>query len=322
MEKKRSAKISIVGAGSVGATAAYALVIGGLASELVIVDVNKEKTLGEVLDLSHGAGFVKPVNIKAGEYKDTKDSDIVIITAGAAQKPGETRIDLVNKNIKILKSIVPEVVKYSPNSILLVVSNPVDILSYVAYKLSGFPKERVIGSGTVLDTSRLKYEISKRLKIDARDVHTYIIGEHGDTEFPAWSLTNIQGINIDEYAKEVDCIYNEAVRAEIHENVKNAAYEVINRKGATFYAIGLAIKRIVEAILGDEKCILPVSTLVEDYYDINNIYLGVPAIVGRNGVERVLKVSLNDDEIKKLQSSANVLETVLDASFPKEEVAI
>jgi len=322
MEKKRSAKISIVGAGSVGATAAYALVIGGLASELVIVDVNKEKTLGEVLDLSHGAGFVKPVNIKAGEYKDTKDSDIVIITAGAAQKPGETRIDLVNKNIKILKSIVPEVVKYSPNSILLVVSNPVDILSYVAYKLSGFPKERVIGSGTVLDTSRLKYEISKRLKIDARDVQTYMMGEHGDTEFPAWSLTNIQGINIDEYAKEVDCIYNEAVRTEIHENVKNAAYEVINRKGATFYAIGLAIKRIVEAILGDEKCILPVSTLVEDYYDINNIYLGIPAIVGRNGVERVLKISLNDDEIKKLQSSANVLETVLDASFPKEEVAI
>ena len=322
MEKKRSAKISIVGAGSVGATAAYALVMGGLASELVIVDVNKEKTVGEVLDLSHGAGFVKPVNIKAGEYKDTKNSDIVIITAGAAQKPGETRIDLVNKNIKILKSIVPEVVKYSPNSILLVVSNPVDILSYVAYELSGFPKERVIGSGTVLDTSRLKYEICKRLKVDARDVQTYIMGEHGDTEFPAWSLTNIQGIEIDEYAKEVGCRYNEPVRTEIQEHVTNGAYEVINRKGATFYAIGLAIERIVEAILGDEKCILPVSTLVEDYYDIDDIYLGVPAIVGRNGVERVLKVSLNNDEIERLQCSASALETVLDASFPKEGVDI
>ncbi|WP_353095356.1 L-lactate dehydrogenase [Tissierella praeacuta] len=322
MEKKRSTKISIVGAGSVGATAAYALVMEGLASELVIVDVNKSKTEGEVLDLSHGAGFIKPVNIKSGEYKDTKDSDIVIITAGAAQKLGETRIDLVNKNIKILESIVPEVVKYSPNSILLIVSNPVDILSYAAYKLSGFPKERVIGSGTVLDTSRLKYEISKKLNIDARDVQTYIMGEHGDTEFPVWSMTNIQGIKIDEYAKNVNCKYDEEFRHEIHENVKNAAYEVINRKGATFYAIGLSIKRIVEGILGDEKCILPISTLVEDYYGIDDIYLGIPAVVGRNGIEKVLKVNLNDDEVKRLKKSANALETVLNASFSENKIAM
>jgi L-lactate dehydrogenase len=321
-EGKKCAKISIIGAGAVGSTTAYALIMAGLATDLVIVDVNKLKTEGEVLDLSHGAGFIKPVNIKAGDYKDTKDSDIVVITAGAAQKPGETRIDLVNKNVKIFESIIPQVVKYSPNSILLVVSNPVDILSYVAYELSGFPKERVIGSGTVLDTSRLKYEISKRLGVDARDVQTYIMGEHGDTEFVSWSLTNIQGIKIDQYAKEINCRYDDVVRTEIHENVKNAAYEVINRKGATFYAIGLAVKRIVEAILGDEKCILPVSTLLNDYYGINDIYLGVPAIVGRNGVEKALKISLSDDEVEKLKISANTLEDILNKSVSQEKMII
>jgi L-lactate dehydrogenase len=313
--EKKCAKISIVGSGSVGATAAYAITMAGLATELVLVDVAKEKTEGEVLDLSHGAAFIKPVDIKAGDYKDTKNSDIVIVTAGAAQKPGETRLQLVNKNIRIFNSIIPEIVKYNPNSILLIVSNPVDILSYVAYKLSGFPKERVIGSGTVLDTSRLQFEISKRFNVDARDVNTYILGEHGDTEFPAWSLTNIKGIQINEYAKLMNYEYDDKFRNEISKNVKNAAYEVINKKGATFYAIGLSITRIVKAILGDEKCILPISTLVNDYYDANGIYLGVPAIVGRNGVENMLKVSLNHDEIEKFNASTNTLETILDKSF-------
>ena len=317
--KKKGNKISVIGAGSVGATACYALIMDGLAQELVIVDVDKKKTEGEVLDLSHGAGFFKPVNIIAGDYKDTKDSDIVIITAGSAQKPGETRIDLVNKNVKIMESIIPEVVKYSPDSILLVVSNPVDILSYIAYELSGFPKERVIGSGTVLDTSRLKYEIGKNFDVAPNDVQTYILGEHGDTEFPAWSLTNIQGIKIEEYAKTMGYKYDETLKNEIDKNVRNAAYEVINRKGATFYAIGLAIRHIVEAILGDEKCILPVSTLIEDYYGINDIYLGVPAIVGRNGVEGIIKVDLDDEEISRLEESVNALEDVLNESYKKEQ---
>lgn len=311
-------KISIIGAGAVGATTAYALTMAGLAEELVIVDIDKKKTKGEVLDLSHGAGFIKPIDIIAGDYSDTKDSDIVIVTAGAAQKPGETRIDLVNKNVKIFESIIPEVAKYSPGSILLIVSNPVDILSYVAYELSGFPSERVIGSGTVLDTSRLKYEISKRLDTDPRDVQTYIMGEHGDTEFPAWSLSNIQGIKLEEYAQEKDFDFNDNIKSEIHENVKNAAYEVINSKGSTCYAIGLSIKRIVEAILGDEKSVLPVSTLLNNYYGISDIYLGVPTIVGRNGVEKHLKVLLQEDEIKKLKASANTLEEILNNSFLKE----
>lgn len=321
MEFKQGAKISIIGAGSVGATTAYALMIHSMATEIVIVDVNKEKTLGEVLDLSHGADFVKPVNIIAGEYEDTKDSDIIIITAGAAQKPGETRIELVNKNVKIMKSIVPNVVKNSPNAILLVVSNPVDILSAIVYELSGFPKERVIGSGTVLDTSRLKYELGKELNLDPRDIQTYIMGEHGDTEFAAWSLTNVQGIKVEDYCKSLSLIYNQEVKNKAYNNVKNAAYEVISKKGATFYAIALAVTRIVEAILGDEKCILPISTLVEDYYGINDIYLGIPSIVGINGVEKILKVDLDKEEIKNLKNSANSLKKVLYKAFKKQEIA-
>lgn len=323
MNKNNSCtKISIIGAGAVGATTAYALTMSGLVEELVIVDVAKDKTEGEVLDLNHGAGFIKPMNIVAGEYEDTVDSDIVIVTAGAAQKPGETRIDLVNKNVKIFESIIPRVAKYSPDSILLIVSNPVDILSYVAYELSGFPKERVIGSGTVLDTSRLKYEISKKIDTDPRDIQTYIMGEHGDTEFPAWSLSNIQGIKLEEYALAKDFDFNDKVKEEIHENVKNAAYEVINKKGSTSYAIALAIKRIVEAILGDEKSVLPVSSLLDNYYGINNVYMGVPTIIGRNGVEQTLKVLLQEDEIEKLKYSAETLKDILNHSFLEDNKKI
>ncbi|WP_251859662.1 L-lactate dehydrogenase [Clostridium sp. Marseille-Q2269] len=312
MEKKRNTtKISVIGAGSVGATTAYSLMLAGVATELVLVDVNKTKTEGEAMDLSHGAAFVKPVNIISGDYKDTEGSDIVIITAGAAQKVGETRLQLINKNINIFKSIIPEVVKYNKDAILLVVSNPVDILSYVTYKLSGFPKERVIGSGTVLDTSRLKYEIAKRYDIDPRDVNTYIIGEHGDSEIATWSVTNIGNIKIAEYAEKENVEYNDKFREEVYENVKNAAYEVINRKGATFYAVALAVTRIVKAILGDEKTILPVSTLVENYYGIKDVYLGMPCIVGGSGVEKALDIDLNKVETDKLVKSANTLKETL-----------
>lgn len=312
---KKTNKVSIVGAGSVGATAAYALSISGIVNELVIVDVNKEKALGEALDLRHGSAFIKPMTINSGDYEATKDSDIVVITAGAPQKPGETRIDLVNKNVAIFKSIIPEVAKYSPNAILLVVANPVDILSYVAYKLSGFPKERVIGSGTVLDSSRLKYEISQKLDIDPRNIEAYIMGEHGDTEFPAWSLANVDGIKLEKFAKELGIDFNGDMKEEIHEAVKMGAYEVINRKGATYYAIGLSIKRIVEAILGDENTVLPVSVLIDNYYDVEDIYIGVPSVVNGAGIKKVLKVELNDDEVERFKSSAFALKKVLGDSF-------
>lgn len=316
MITKRGNKVSIIGGGgAVGATVAYALTLSGNINELVLVDIAKDKTEGEALDLNHGSAFINPMNIRSGDYEDTKDSDIVIITAGIAQRPKQTRIELVKTNIKVMESIIPEVVKYSPDTILLVISNPVDILSYVAYKISGFPRERVLGSGTVLDTSRFRYEIGKRFSVDPRDVDTYILGEHGDTSFPAWSLTNIKSIPISEYARLMNVRYDDEFKYNSYENVKQAAYDVINKKGATYYAIGLSARHIVNAILKDMRCILPVSTLVNDYYDANDIYLGVPSIIGRNGLEEVLKVSLSEEEIKNFNKSNDALTTVLNDSF-------
>ncbi|WLF70935.1 L-lactate dehydrogenase [Clostridium septicum] len=307
MIKEKGNKISIIGAGFVGSTTAYSLMIQGLASDIVIVDINKEKAEAEAMDLSHGAAFVKAVDVKSGTYEDTKDSDIVIITAGIGPKPGETRLDIINKNLNIFKDIIPEVVKYSPNSILLVVSNPVDILTYITYKLSGFPKNKVIGSGTVLDTSRLKYMLSEHFDIDARNVHTYIIGEHGDSEITAWSLTNIAGMDADSYCDTVCSKCDKKFKYEIPNLVKNAAYEIINRKGYTNYAVGLAITRIVEAILRDEDSILTVSSLFEGQYDINDVYLAIPTIIDRNGAKKILEVPLSQDEISKLKESADLL---------------
>ncbi|SHI92638.1 L-lactate dehydrogenase [Clostridium cavendishii DSM 21758] len=314
MNRVKSNKISIIGAGFVGSTTAFALMDKGLASEMVIVDINKDRAEGEVMDLSHGAAFVKPVNIVAGDYEATKDSDIVIITAGIGPKPGESRLDIVNKNVSIFKSIVPEVVKYSPNSILLVVSNPVDVLTHITYKLSGFPANRVIGSGTVLDTSRFKYMLSEHFKIDARNVHTYIIGEHGDSEIAAWSLTNIAGINADAYCIATCNKCDRSFKYSIPDKVKKAAYEVINRKGYTNYAVALAVRRIVEAILGDEETILTVSSLFNGEYGIADTYLAIPTIVNRTGASKILEIPLSNEEQEKLKSSAEILKNVVENS--------
>lgn len=304
-------KISIIGAGFVGATTAYALMIAGLASEIVIVDVNNDKAEGEAMDLSHGTSFVKPVVIKSGNYEDTKDSDIVIITAGAGQKPGETRLELINKNLNIFKAIIPEVCKASPSSILLVVSNPVDVLTYITYKLSGFPRARVIGSGTVLDTSRFKYKLSEHFKIDARNIHTYIMGEHGDSEIATWSLTTIAGMKVNEYCSNECKNCNGDFKYKIAEEVRNAGYEVIKKKGATYFAVALAIRRIVEAILRDENSILTVSTFLDGQFGIKDVYLGVPSVVGINGAKKILEVPLNEEESKKLKDSASVLKDII-----------
>ncbi|HEY5562851.1 MAG TPA: L-lactate dehydrogenase [Clostridiaceae bacterium] len=312
--KTKGNKISIIGAGFVGSTTAFALMTGELVSEIVIVDINKDKAQGEAMDLSHGASFVRPMEITSGEYSDTKNSDIVIITAGVGQKPGETRLDCISKNLKIFQSIVPEVVKFSPNSILLVVSNPVDVLTYITYKLSGFPSNRVIGSGTVLDTSRLKYLLSSHFEIDSRNIHTYILGEHGDSEIAAWSLTSIAGMNIDEYCDICLKKCSEELKFNIFKEVKKAAYIIIEKKGATNYAIALAIKRIVEAILIDENSILTVSTLLKGEYGIEDVCLGVPTILGRDGVKKILQVKLNVEESTQLIESSKVIKAVIKAS--------
>lgn len=311
MTGKTAKKITVVGAGFVGSTTAYTLMLGGLVSELVLIDVNKSKADGEVMDMNHGMPFVRPVRIYSGDYSDSKDSDIVIITAGASQKPGETRIDLLNRNTAIFKGIIGEVTRYNSDSILLIVTNPVDILTYVTYKLSGFPKNKVVGSGTVLDTARFRYLLGEHAGIDTRNVHAYIIGEHGDTEVPAWSLANIAGIPMNTYCDRCDSCIDGEIRKNIYSNVKNAAYQIIEKKGATYYAVALAVRRIVEAILRDENSILTVSSLLEGEYGLQDICLSLPSIVNSSGVEKIMDVPISDIEKELLVKSGNSLKEIL-----------
>lgn len=303
---KQTNKISIIGAGFVGSATTLTMATSTLASHIVLVDINKEKAEGEVLDIAHGASFLKAVDITAGDYKDTANSDIVIITAGAGQKPGETRLDLISKNVAIFKTIIPQVVRYSPNAILLIVANPVDILTYIAYKLSGLPANKVIGSGTVLDTSRLRYNLSNEFDIDARNIHGYIIGEHGDSEFPVWSSVTIGALPLETYC-EKEGIDVEKLKNRVQHRVERAAYEIIDRKGYTNYAIALAVRRICEAILRDENSILTVSS----YNSLEDIYYSIPSIIGRNGQIMKLCPKLTDEETKLLEKSKTILKDVV-----------
>ena len=305
-------KISIIGAGAIGATTAFALLQKGIAREIVINDINQEKALGEVLDLMHGSSLCRPCNVTLGTLEDTKDSDIIIITAGSPQKPGETRLDLVDKNYSIFKDFIPKIAKASPNAILLVVSNPVDVLAYMTYKLSGFPKERVIGSGTVLDTARLRSLLGKYFEIDGRTVDGFVMGEHGDSEFVPWSSLRIGTIPVKSFSEQYSIEWDKETEKVIAEDVKNCAYEVINRKGATAFAVAVALVRIVEALLRDEKTILTVSTLLNDYCGVSDTYLSVPTVVGKNGVEKVLSVDFSDEEKEKFTSSARIMREYID----------
>lgn len=300
-------KVAVIGAGGVGATTAYALMVQGVGSEIVLIDVNKDKAEGEAMDLRHGASFVNPVDIYAGDYKDLADAKLIIITAGAAQKPGETRLDLIKKNTGIFKNIVSSIKEYNQDGILLVVTNPVDILTHLTYKLSGFPAERVIGSGTVLDSSRFRSLLSKNCEVAASNVHGYIIGEHGDSEVPVWSLTNIAGTSIEEYCPICSRGCEGHDLEKIGEQVKNAAYEIIEKKGATFYAVALAVSRIARAILRDENAVLTVSSLMEGYYGIEDISLSLPAIINSDGIERVLELPLSQKEEEEFKKSAEHL---------------
>ncbi len=304
-------KISIIGAGFVGSTTAFALMNDNIASEIVIVDINKEKAEGEAMDLYQGNVFVSPVKIIAGDYPDTKDSDIVIITAGLAQKPGETRLDLVNRNIEIYKQLIPSIVEYNPDAILLVVSNPVDILTQVTYELSGFPAHRVIGSGTVLDTARFQSALSKKFGVDARNIQANIIGEHGDSEIATWSLTTIAGLTIEQYCENMGIEFDQSMADEITQDVKTAAYEIINRKGYTNYAVALAITRIVKAILRDENSILTVSSLLDGAYGITGVYTSVPTVVGRVGTKNNVEVPYSSSEVDALRDSAELLGNII-----------
>lgn len=302
-------KITVVGAGAVGSTTAYTLMLGGLVSELVLIDINRSKAEGDALDMNHGISFVSPMKISAGDYSDIKGSDMVIITAGASQEPHEKRTDLLRRNAKVLESILEQVTSFCGNdTILMIVTNPVDILTYITYKISGFSKNHVLGSGTVLDTSRLKYLLGEYTNVDVRNTHTYIIGEHGDSEVAAWSATSVAGMEIDSFCGfSGNCDSPKLNRREMYEAVKNSAYEIIKKKGATFYAIALAVKRITESIIGNERSILTVSSLLQGEYGIDGMCLSVPTVVSRDGAGRILEIPFNDEELCGLQSSADKL---------------
>ena len=303
-------KIAMVGVGAVGASAAYALMISGLAAEIVLIDVNERKAEGEAMDLMHGAPFVRPVRPRRGPYAACVAARIVVIPPGSAQRPGETRLDLVKRNADIFGQMIPQIVAAAPDAILLIVSNPVDILTYVSLKLSGLPASRVIGSGTVLDTARLRALVGQRLSVDPRSVHGYVIGEHGDSEVVVWSRATVAGLPVEDFCHQRGIEYSPALRADISTQVRRAAYEIIARKGATYYAIGLGIRHIVEAILRDENTILTVSTLMTGQFGMQDVCLSLPSIVDLSGVEGVLLPDLSPDELIALQRSATVLREV------------
>ena len=307
-------KVAVVGLGFVGSASAFALMQSGLFSEMVLVNRDMSKAEGEALDISHGLPFAKPMKIYAGTYDDIVDAAVIVITSGAGQKPGETRLDLVRKNVEVYRSIIPEIAKRDCEGILLIVSNPVDILTSAAVKLSGFPENRVFGSGTVLDTARLKYLLGEHLNVDSRSVHAFIIGEHGDSEIAAWSSANVSGIPLHDFCEMRGHFEHEKAMIEIAENVKNSAYKIIEKKKATYYGIAMSVKRICEAIVRDEKSILPISS-IQNTEDINGVALSMPAIVGKNGVEGLVPIHLDENERDALKKSAETLKAVLEQAL-------
>ena len=304
-------KVAIVGLGFVGSASAFALMQSGLFSEMVLVNRDMNKAEGEALDISHGLPFAKPMKIYAGTYDDIVDAAVIVVTSGAGQKPGETRLDLVKKNVEVFRSIIPEIAKRNCEGILLVVANPVDILTYVAAKLSGFPENRVFGSGTVLDTARLKYLLGEHLNVDSRSVHAFIIGEHGDSEIAAWSSANVSGVPLHKFCEMRGHFEHEKAMHEIAEGVKNSAYEIIEKKKATYYGIAMSVRRICEAIVRDEKSILPISSIQHGQYGIEEVALSMPAVVGKNGVETLVPIELSEAEQAELRKSAETLKQVL-----------
>ena len=307
-------KVVVVGAGSVGATYCYALAQSGLADEIILTDKNEDLMKGQVHDLAHGQTFFPTVTIRSGSIEDCNDAQLVVITAGAAQRPGETRLDLIKKNAAIIGSIAEDIAKSGCKGVMLIVSNPVDVLTYVALKRSGWEKGRVMGSGTVLDSSRFRYLLSKHCGVDVHNVHAYILGEHGDSEFAAWSMTNVAGINIDEYCPFCKrCSDWKEKRREIEQQVRDSAYHIINYKGSTQFAVGLALVRITGAILRGQNSILSVSTLLDSDFGIKDVCLSMPCMVSEKGVTRIIEGKLSPEELELLFHSADVLKKAIDS---------
>ncbi len=303
----RPVRVAVVGTGSVGATFAYALLFSGLAAEIVLINRDRDKAEGEAMDLTHAVPFTHPTRVWAGDYPDCAGAAVTVLTAGSAQGDNDSRLDLVEKNGAIFRDIVPEVARHNPDGMILVATNPVDALAYAAWRLSGLPPERVIGSGTILDTSRFRALLGEHFRVDPTSVHADIIGEHGDSEVPVWSRASIAGMSLSAFCAAHGIPYDEAALGEIFRHTRDAAKEVVERKGATYYAVAAGMIRIVEAILRDQRTVLPVSSLVRDYHGIDDVYLSLPCVVGRAGIEQVIRLDLGDGELEGLLRSADIL---------------
>ncbi len=304
---QRPVRVAIVGAGNVGATCAYALLLNGLASEIVLLDVNRGRAEGEAMDLNHAMPFSRPARVWAGDYSDCRDANIVILAAGANQNPGETRLDLLKRNAGVFREIVPRIAAHTRDAILLVATNPVDVLTYLTRQVSDLPSVQVIGSGTILDTARFRYLLSQHFGVDPRSVHAFILGEHGDSEVPAWSLANIAGMRLDDFCRLNGCSLTQETKDDIFKNVRGAAYEIIQRKGATYYAIAAGLVRIIEAIVRDESSVLTVSSMVQGKYALANVCTSLPCVINRNGIARILELPLDEWERRALKNSADVI---------------
>ncbi len=311
-------KAAILGCGYVGAASAFALMNSGLFSELILLDLDRTRAEGEALDIGHGLPFARPMKIYAGDYADLSDAAVIIVTAGAGQKPGETRLDLAKKNVGVFRDIMPKIAAVNRDAILLIVSNPVDVLTYAAVRLSGYPEHRVFGTGTVLDTARLKYLLGRRLSVDPRSVHAFILGEHGDSEIPAWSCANVSGIPLREFCRMRGVPVEPGTLDALAEDVKNSAYAIIEKKQATYYGIAMTVRRICEAIVRDEKSVLPVSCVQHGLSGLEDVALSLPAIVGKNGVETTVPLALSEQERDALRKSAATLRNVLRSTLDPE----
>ncbi len=305
-------KVCIIGAGNVGSTFAYTLMQSGLAREIVLIDIDRERAEGEAMDLNHGLFFAPPVDIRAGGYDECVEAALVVMTAGAKQKPGESRLELVQRNVAICKDIMGEITSRTDDAVIIMVTNPVDVLTYVAQEISGWPLGRVLGSGTVLDSARFRYLLSEHCDVDPRNVHAYVIGEHGDSEVGVWSMTHIAGVGMADYCHHIcQRTCTDGDRAEILDEVRDSAYHVIESKGATYYGVSMALERIASAVLRDENSVLTVSLRADGHYGLEGVCLSLPAIVNGNGVHRVIDASLSQQERKALDRSAYVLKEII-----------
>jgi L-lactate dehydrogenase len=310
IRKAMGSKIAVVGAGAVGTTFAYSLLIRGLVSEIVLIDKDKERAEGEAMDLSHGLPFLGPVDVRAGDYLDCEGSDIVVVTAGAPRRSGQSRLELAEENFSLMKEVIPKISEHNKEGILLMVTNPLDVMTYAALKLSGFSKTRVIGSGTILDTARLRVLLGEYLGVDSRNIHSYIIGEHGDSEVPLWSLANVAGIRLKDYCPLCRVPYDRSVFDQLFAKVRDAGKEIIKRKGRTNYSIGLSLTRIVESIVRDENSILTVSCYLEGYHGVTDACLSVPVVVNREGIKQMIDLPLDEKEDEAFRKSAETVKEI------------